>query len=334
MPVNRTKEKEIEIEELQKQIGILRAEKFKIEKEQEILNEKNRILSQENQNLNSTVSQLKAESADLQARIQSLYQDKETLSKENVGLKSNIAQLEKEQAQAQNRIQILEAEVSRPKLRPAELGDSLRNALAKMEEGLKNTGGRVDYTVARFDADIKAGLSVGKENEVFVKLPYLGETISPEGLSVLKLTLKAVPKARIPLVKIPQFIGVSKNAALKIIEDLALKAEVQERSSHMAPGTVIDQKPEAYSEVPLETKVTLIVAVPEKIKVPNLIHLDKDLAVKIIKELDLELGKVETKITEATPNTVLNQSPLPAEEIERGSTIDLIVSVEGGKENS
>ncbi|HEC98766.1 MAG TPA: PASTA domain-containing protein [Proteobacteria bacterium] len=276
------------------------------------------------------IEQLRIEIGKLKAEKFSLLKDKEIIFSENAGLKAAISKLESEKAEIQKRIQSLEAEIGRPKLLPEQLTTSLRDAISKMEEGLK-TEGRVDYTVGRFDTDIKASLSVDSENRVFIKLPYIGETITPESLSVIKLSLKAVPKPRAPLIKVPLLIGMSKDSAVQTIQDIGLKASLQERQSKTPPGVVIEQKPEAYTEVATETIIALIVAIPEKVKAPNLINMDKDVAIKIIKEFDLEVGKVEGKLSKVAPDTVIGQAPLPDTEVERGSSVDLVVSVQGIK---
>jgi len=276
------------------------------------------------------LEKLQEEVGILKAEKFTLLKDKEILSDENTKLKTNISQLQSEKTELQKRIQSLEAEIGRPKLLPEQLTTSLRDAISKMEEGLK-TEGRGDYTIGSFDAEIKVALSVGDENKIFIKLPYIGEAVTPENLSLIKFSLKSIPKPRIPLIKVPLLIGMSKDSAVKIIQDMGLKTELQERQSRTPPGTVIDQKPEAYTEVAPETIITIIVAIPEKVKVPNLINMDKEIAIKIIKEFDLEVGKVESKLSEVAPNTVISQSPLPDTEVERRSSVNLVVAVHGVK---
>lgn len=277
------------------------------------------------------LEELRKEVGILRAEKFTLLNDKEILTNENTKLKTNISQLQGEKTELQKCIESLEAEIERPKLLPEQLTASLRDAILKMEEGLKTAEGRVDYTVARFDADIKVALSVGDENKIFIKLPHIGEAVTSENLSVIKLSLKSIPKPRIPLIKVPLLIGMSKDSAVKVIQDIGLKPELLERQSKTPPGTVIDQKPEAYTEVMSETVITLVVAIPEKVKVPNLINMDKEIAIKIIKELDLEVGKIEGKPSKAAPNTVIGQNPLPDTEVERGSYVELIISAQGVK---
>jgi len=46
--------------------------------------------------------------------------------------------------------------------------------------------------------------------------------------------------------------------------------------------------------------------------------MDKGVAIKILKQIDLEIGKIEEKIEKAPPNTVLSQDPSAGTEVERG----------------
>ncbi len=271
------------------------------------------------------IGKLQEEIGTLKTHNFSILKDKEILFEENTKLKAAASQFQSEKTGMQNQIKSLEAEIGRPKLLPEQLTTSLSAAILRMEEGLKTAGGRVNYTVGRFDADIKASLSVGNDNTLFIKMPRIGEMVSPENLSVIKLSLKSIPVPRLPLIKVPLLIGMSKNSAVKVIQDIGLKTELQEKQSKTPPGIVIDQKPEAYTEVTSGTIITLIVAVPEKVIVPNFIGMDKEVAIKIIKQIDLEIGKIEEKLEKAPPNTVLSQNPLAGTEVERGSPVDLII---------
>ncbi len=271
------------------------------------------------------IEKLQEEIGTLKTHNFSILKDKEILFEENTKLKAAASQFQSEKTEMQNQIRSLEAEIGRPKLLPEQLTTSLSAAILRMEDGLKTTGGRVNYTIGRFDADIKASLSVGNDNTLFIKMPGIGEIVSPENLSVIKLSLKSIPVPRLPLIKVPLLIGMSKNSAVKVIQDIGLKTELQEKQSKTPSGIVIDQKPEAYTELASGTIITLIVAMPEKVKVPNFIGMDKDVAIKIIKQIDLEIGKIEEKLEKAPANTVLFQNPLADTEVERGSSVDLII---------
>ena len=255
----------------------------------------------------------------------SILKDKELLLDENTKLKVAASQFQTEKTQLQNQIKSLEVEAGRPKLLPEQLTTSLHAAILKMEDGLKTTGGRVNYTIGNFDAEIKANLSIDSDNKLFLKMPGIGEIVSPENLSVIKLSLKPLPAPRLPLIKVPPLIGMSRNSAVKVIQDIGLKTEIQEKQSKTPTGTVIDQKPEAYTELISGAIVTLIVAIPENVKIPNFIGMDKGVAIKILKQIDLEIGKIEEKIEKAPPNTVLSQDPSAGTEVERGCPVDLIV---------
>jgi eukaryotic-like serine/threonine-protein kinase len=321
------KEDESQIEELQRIIGVLKADKFSLEKDLDAANQRNQVLQTENGKLSSDLAAMHREKTALAGRIETLEQEKDTLNSRIGGLQTTVAALQKDNADALGRVAGLEAEVSRPKLSPEQLSASLGSALRRMEEGLSEVQGRVGYTVARFETEIKAALAVGEDNVAFVKLPYLGETVSPEALSVIKLAFKVVPAARVPLTPVPNLIGRTQAEAVRILEDLQLKPQIKSQPSPTKTGIVIAQDPEPGSEVAPENAVTLTVAVPLKVKVPDLINMAREIAEKVVREAGLILGKVERQWSEASQDIVIGQTPAAGTEAAKGSAVDLVVAM-------
>jgi len=267
-----------------------------------------------------------AELEELRKQIGVLRAQNFSLEKDKALVGAQVDHLREENAKMQGRIASLERTLKRPKLSPEDLTGSLRNALEKMQEGLVLPGGGVGYSVGQFDLEIKAHLSVNGNHNLLVELPYLGEAVAAENLSLIKLSLRATPKGLESLILVPQLIGIGREEATKKLGDLGLKAGIQERPSPSAVGLVIDQKPEAYTEVPPDSTVVLVVAIPEKLRVPDLLNMDKDVALKVLTNSGFAIGRIDAVPAEAKPNTVVGQTPVPNTEAERGSKVDLTIS--------
>jgi len=270
------------------------------------------------------VELLQAEIARLKTEKFSMEGNNNLLLKENNNLKKRNEKLEEEKG-------ILHQQVQRPKMSPENLMSSLKDAIVGMEEGLKSEKTRFDYTLNKFDVDLRTNVYIDKENKLFIHMPFIGETIPSENLSVMKFSLSSAPKARIPLITVPNVIGRTKDLAITVIENAGLKALITEKSSPNHRGMVIDQDPEAYSEVPSETEVVIVIAKSEAVKVPNLIGMEKDTAVKTLKSNELMVGKVEDIISDAEPGIIVRQSPRADSAVEIESPVDIVISVKGIK---
>jgi len=278
-----------EIKELQKQLQILRAEKFRIETELETSNEESRLLKDTIKSLNSVNAQLKKE------------------------------------------IQGYNKALHRPRLSPENLTELLRDAMKKMEGSLKTPGGRVNYTLDRFDSELKVNLLIDSESKLSIRLPDVGELVDPASLSIITLALKPIPMVPPGLIEVPLLIGISRDTALKELQEFDLKATIIEQPKKNNLEKVIDQSPEAYTEVTPGSTVTLIVAVLEKLSAPNVINMERDLAVRLLKKSGFVIGNIEYEISSTETGTVLRQSLLPGESAERGSPIDLVISEQESK---
>ncbi|MGA9119300.1 MAG: PASTA domain-containing protein [Bacteroidota bacterium] len=273
----------------------------------------------------SEIDRLRAELGRIKAEAFSLQKDHEIVTGENTALKARVSQFQTEKEKMLNEIQKLQAEVTRPKLLPEQLMLSLRDALTGMQKALESPE-RVGYAVGTFDADIKAGLSVDNENRVFVKLPYPGESVLPDALSTIRVSLKATPQPVLGLVMIPSLIGASRENADKSLQRLGLKSGWKTQESSSPPNTVILQEPEAYAEVPADSVVTLTLAVPMKVPVPNLVGLDTEIAGKVLGEAGLKMGKITSKQVKAAPGTIVTQNPIAGTEVSKGSEVDVVIA--------
>ncbi len=270
----------------------------------------------------SEIDMLRQEVSRLKTEKFTLLKDKELLTKENKFLKDQITKLEAEK-------KVLDEQIQRPKVSPENLMLSFKDAMVRMEAGLKSEKMRVDYTLKTFDVELKANINLDKENKLFIQMPFLSELVPPENLSVLKFSISAVPKSRVPLITVPNVIGRMKDSAMEIIETAGLKASVTEKPSSSPKGMVIGQDPEAYSEVPAETEIVLTIAKPETVKVPNIIGMEKNIAIKVLESSQLSAGKTEERISDAAPGIIISQNPQPDTTAEVGSKVDIVISTKG-----
>lgn len=269
-------------------------------------------------------AKLKEEIARLKTVNFTLSKAKELLTKENEDLKKQVINLEKDK-------EVLQKQIQRPKMSAEDLMVSLKDAIVGMEAGLKSEKARVDYSVGKFDVDLKTNVFLDKERKLFIQMPFLGETVPSENLSVFKLSINAVPKPKVPLITVPNVIGRMKDSAVEAINMVGLKASLTEKPSPSPKDMVIAQDPEAYSEVPPETNVVLVIAKPQTVKIPNLIGMEKDVAIKTLGSSELIPGKVEEKVSDAEPGIVISQNPQPASVAKIGSVVDMVISTRGIK---
>ena len=268
------------------------------------------------------IARLKAEIARLKTEKFSLEESHKLVVKQNERLEQEKATLEQEKA-------VLEKQIKRPKMTPEALMASLRDAVVAMEAGLESEKTRVKYTLGVFDADLKTAVYIDDQGKPFMQMPFLGETVPSENLSTLKFSINTIPQPRVPLVTVPNVVGRMKDSAIEAVETVGLKASITEKLSSSPKGMVIGQDPEAYAEVARETVVVLSVAKPQTVKVPNLIGMERDVAIKILESTGLMPGNVDEQISDAESGIVISQNPRPNATVDIGSAVDLIISTKG-----
>ncbi len=129
-------------------------------------------------------------------------------------------------------------------------------------------------------------------------------------------------------VAVPNVAGKQMTLARQILEDEKLRVNVAEIYDSKVPaGEVVKQDPAAGKDVKLERFVTIYVSKGgETIDMPDLVGLTKSAAVERIQKLGLQLGSIYEKDSETEPGTILSHDPAINTKINRGQTVDLIVS--------
>ncbi|MEV5724403.1 MULTISPECIES: Stk1 family PASTA domain-containing Ser/Thr kinase [Streptomyces] len=132
-------------------------------------------------------------------------------------------------------------------------------------------------------------------------------------------------------VSVPQFVGLTKADAEKRAFNSDLQLAFEEKPCEEQPkGHVCEQNPPQDAEVDKDSTVSLVVSTgAPKVAVPSVIG-DSLEEAKSKLEDDKYGFKVETESKESPeePGTVLEQDPVSGQEVQKGSTITLIVAKE------
>ncbi|ADH61070.1 serine/threonine protein kinase with PASTA sensor(s) [Thermoanaerobacter mathranii subsp. mathranii str. A3] len=131
------------------------------------------------------------------------------------------------------------------------------------------------------------------------------------------------------VVVVPNVINKDYLEAKNILENMGLKANIIEQyNDQFAKGYVFDQNPRQGVQVEYNTAIDLYVSKGQQPAImPNVVNMTLEEATTALENAGLKLGKVIYKETTEVPEgVVLEQSVSPDSEIQKGSTIDLIVS--------
>ena len=175
---------------------------------------------------------------------------------------------------------------------------------------------------------VVAGFKVGKINKRISKslpgtvLDQVPEAYAraPSG-SPIDLIL-----AKPNLATTPNVVGLQLADASKILDTAGLVVgKVQEQSSKSPSGIVIGQSIKPDSPVPMGSLVDLMVAIPEMVKVPDVVGKLITPARKMIVKSGFKVGNVTEKIDLRMIDKVISQSPNPDTDAQSGSEINLVI---------
>jgi serine/threonine-protein kinase len=127
-------------------------------------------------------------------------------------------------------------------------------------------------------------------------------------------------------VEVPKVAGLSERRARERLEEL-FRVKVEERfSDRFEEGTAIGTRPEEGVEVPTGSTVALIVSLGvELVSVPNVTGRTQAQAEVSLADAGLDV-RVEERSSFEPEGKVLDQSPLPGTEVERGERVTIFVS--------
>ncbi|HEX9697743.1 MAG TPA: Stk1 family PASTA domain-containing Ser/Thr kinase [Actinomycetota bacterium] len=157
--------------------------------------------------------------------------------------------------------------------------------------------------------------------------PRAGERLARGG------TVTIIPSSGLERVKVPKVTGLQQAAAEKALDDAGLSvAVVQGTSDTAAQGVVIAQSPPPDEEVVAGTTVTITVSSGKGTAfVPNVEGLTEQVAIQRIRERGL-VERIEREAPSGScpqpSGRVCRQSPSGGEQVERGSTVTIVVADE------
>lgn len=132
------------------------------------------------------------------------------------------------------------------------------------------------------------------------------------------------------LISVPNVYEFSESDAITRLTEVKLSPEINGRrnDNKIPKGTVIEQSIEPNEKVEPGTVVKLTISSgPELVSVPRLTNLSKELALEEIEKFGLSDGQVTEQYSTKPKGTVIEQEPRAYEKVEKGTNIDLIVSL-------
>ncbi len=261
-----------------------------------------------------------------------LLKEKIFLEQEKTALSVQVAKLSREKLELESRISVLQR--TRPTLSPTNLVSTFKTSLEEMDRGLKKAPSGTKYGVSSMNVTLKTNLALEGE-ELRFQMPKADDIISPENLSTIEFSLKAVPQKPdfASYVEVPDLVGFSKEAAEGKLAEAGFKpGEILVQESSAPEGTVIAHIPSGGSLAEPGAAVDLIISGVSSLKVPNLLGLDLESAKQVLEMSGLKLGGVKEQPSDTKPGIVLAQSLKPGSEAEVDDKIFLMVSTEMKKE--
>lgn len=129
-------------------------------------------------------------------------------------------------------------------------------------------------------------------------------------------------------VTVPDVTGQTLAVAKQKLEDLHLRVDIAETYDSTVPaGQVVSQDPQGGSTVKEDRLVTLYISKgSEEVTVPDLRGMTQDEAQTQLEKLGLALGQVTEEFSSQKAGQIISQDPRAGKKIEKGQTVDLVLS--------
>jgi beta-lactam-binding protein with PASTA domain len=176
-----------------------------------------------------------------------------------------------------------------------------------------------------------AGLKVGKVTQDPAAEAEPGMVVSQNPAAEAKTNEGGavdIVIAAVPLVEVPDVVGLDQAAAKKALEDvgLAVGEVTQKQTADAEPGMVLEQAPAAATQANQGTTVDFVVAAAALVKVPNVVGQTQADAKATLEAAGLKVGEVtEKESTSVAPGVVSKQSPDAGSNVDGGSAVTLEV---------
>ncbi len=178
-------------------------------------------------------------------------------------------------------------------------------------------------------AKLELGVKIGKEIEsdqpsgqVLSQKPAAGEEVKRGTIVYLDIS-----KAPAKLVEVPNVLNKPLKEAQGTIEKTGLKTgSIAQLEMDMKAGLIAGQDPLPGKMVVPKTEIHLTVSRGILVEVPSLFGLQFNLGKEVLKSIDLKARAGSQKESEQPPGEILDQQPAAGERVEKGTTVDLVIS--------
>jgi beta-lactam-binding protein with PASTA domain len=154
--------------------------------------------------------------------------------------------------------------------------------------------------------------------------PAFNELVD-EGSTVIPTIGVAPDSVAVPA----DLVGMTEQEARAALqaEGLTVGTVSQEENDDAEPGEVLDTDPDSGQEVPVGSAVNLVVAVASgTVTVPSVLGRPVDDARAAIEAAGLSFGNVTREASDQPVDTVLRTDPAGGTEVDRGSTVSVVIS--------
>jgi eukaryotic-like serine/threonine-protein kinase len=130
-------------------------------------------------------------------------------------------------------------------------------------------------------------------------------------------------------VTVPDVRGFTQDAATRTLRDAGFEVtpEFQVTANQADVGDVIKQSPDPGALLDTGETVTITVGkAPKQVPVPNVVGMTEDEAKTAITDAGLKVGVVSSQPDSAPAGQVIDQNPSADQTVDKGSTVDLVVS--------
>ncbi|MDQ4097222.1 MAG: Stk1 family PASTA domain-containing Ser/Thr kinase [Actinomycetota bacterium] len=129
-------------------------------------------------------------------------------------------------------------------------------------------------------------------------------------------------------VPVPNVVGRQRDEAVDVLEAAGFTAQVTTRpDERAAQNEVVDQAPEANQRAPRGSVVNLVVSSgPEQVVIPPLTNVPEAEAANQLRQAGLEVARSTQTDAGVLSGRVIRTDPAAGTSVERGSTVELIVS--------
>ncbi|ABP67661.1 protein kinase [Caldicellulosiruptor saccharolyticus DSM 8903] len=202
---------------------------------------------------------------------------------------------------------------------PDLVGYSVDDAKSKLDElGLK-------FTIEEQNDQAEKGTVINQE-------PAAGIKVKKD--TTVKLTVSKGPE----MVRVPDVVGQNAKDAEIDLTNAGLNVEIKRDYSDKPVDTVIFQQPAANELIEKNGTVVLTVSLGpkiEKVPVPDVTGLDIASAKELLQKAGLNTGSITYKeVTDSDSNIVISQLPVANTLVDKGSSVDLVVSQKVEQKNT